>query len=661
MLCSVCASIFRKDLHSDNLSGLPRWRARSENLRPLSEIRLSAGRSKCYICILVLKQWEKKCFDLDENGENLQLTYHLQVPEKVSESQLFIGLYLEGNSVGSVALWLVDVQAENSTQPYSPIGADTGSPETLKFLKDRVEECDERHPRCRNARKDAKWYPTRLIDVGVAGDTLGKDAAKLTVTAETVPAGSYASLSHCWGASRIKTLERGSLESMKEEILVNELPKTFRDTIVVCRALNIRYVWIDSLCIIQDSYDDWQYEAQKMFDVYSNAYVTIAATSASNGQMGLFRERDSQAVGSEPLHFEEAILKGQWRLLDRNQWPESIDEAVLNTRAWVVQERLLSSRIIHFGSDQVFWDCGSLAACELHPHGVLNWSTSYSGGVINSQEASALMRNLRSDEQLLKYWGRVVEMYSASHLTFQKDKIIALSGMVEHMQHILQDEFCAGLWRRRIEMQLAWYSDQDSSGRRRSDPLRAPTWSWLSMSTPVKYTDIDGYRGYDIIERAAVTEVELDNVADEELGEVTRGYLRMRCILNPVKLCTDNGRFQFLEAGLGNLQSFVSLDIAAKAEENEILYFIPLFDCQYVTSVNPPRKASETRGILLRRVMNFPGTYERIGHAHVFSNRGQSSDEDFSANYVSIATTKGKEMLPCEQFDASLGHLIKLV
>ncbi|MCJ1324817.1 hypothetical protein MMC10_001479 [Thelotrema lepadinum] len=663
MLCNVCQSIFQKTFQLDNSSGgVHRWVASFYRPRPLSEIRISAGQDRCYACISVLKQWDKRSFGTYKDGDDLQLRYTLKVPTKVSESQLFIGLYHKDIKVASIVLWLVDAQTHDNIRVSPTIGVNTGSPETFKFLLRMVSECNDHHLKCSNTRKGTNWYPTRLIDVGIAGDALEQDTVKLIITPEMALCGPYASLSHCWGKSQTKRLKQENLESMKKEILLCDLPKTFQDAAVVCRALNIRYIWIDSLCIVQDSHDDWHHEARRMFHVYKNAFVNIAATSASGGQVGLFQERDIRALGAEPLCFEEGILRGQWRLLDRSHWSESIDRAVLNTRAWVVQERHLSSRIIHFGSNQVFWDCCSLAACEIYPSGVPNWSSSYGGGLIYSQESSALVQASQSVEQTLGHWGRIVEVYSASDLTFQKDKIIALSGIVELTQQLLQDEFCAGLWRTKIEVQLAWLADQGSSKRRRSVPLRAPTWSWLSMITPVQYVKIDGYRDYDVIERATVTEVKLENnTPDEKTGEVTTGYLRMRCILNSAKLRDEDGSLRFLEPGVEDLQSSICLDTIGETNENETLYFIPLFDVQFDTWGKPPRKASQTRGILTKPVVNYLGTYQRVGHAHVIGARREPSDEEFSPDYVAIRTAKGKEMLPCEEYDANLGHLIKLV
>ena len=288
MLCNVCHSIFTRTFEPDSSSGVHRWAARFRLPRLLSKIRLSAAQDKCYICIAVLKQWDKQTLDPDEKGDDLQLTYSLEVPDKVSDSQLRVSLYLKERSAGSVTFWLIASQTEDTSRPSLIASDNTGSQETLRFLKDRVKECDEQHPQCHTAQRGTNWYPTRLIDVGTASDPANRGVVKLIITVETPPQGSYASLSHCWGNAQMKRLEQKSLEPMKEEILLSQLPKTFRDTVVVCHALNIRYVWIDSLCIVQDSNSDWQREARRMLEVYTNASLNIAATSASNGQVGLF-------------------------------------------------------------------------------------------------------------------------------------------------------------------------------------------------------------------------------------------------------------------------------------------------------------------------------------------------------------------------------------
>lgn len=218
--------------------------------------------------------------------------------------------------------------------------------------------------------------PTRLIEVGEAGDN---SSVRLVVnpptTADDPTRDRYAALSHCWGAvgkdvySRLLKTNRHAFET---RILVERLPKMFQDAITATRGLEIRYLWIDSLCIIQDDDDDWAAESKTMEDVYSLAHVTLAASSAPSSLVG-FIERPDRAFAVVPnpnaedgdgggdgdgsrslLYVAEAI----------DNFQTHVEDAELNTRAWVLQERALSRRTIHFTSTQVYWECGQGVHCE---------------------------------------------------------------------------------------------------------------------------------------------------------------------------------------------------------------------------------------------------------------------------------------------------------
>jgi hypothetical protein len=150
---------------------------------------------------------------------------------------------------------------------------------------------------------------------------------------DSAPQMRYVALTYCWGKTQnfITTLE--NLEGLKERIPWEKLPQTIKDAITVTRRLGIRYFWVDALCIIQDSPEDWEAESMRMADVYGGAFLTISAASGPDVHHGLTR----QTVGSKP------------------EYPLQSDP--LYSRAWALQERILSPRILIFGSDQIYWEC----------------------------------------------------------------------------------------------------------------------------------------------------------------------------------------------------------------------------------------------------------------------------------------------------------------
>jgi hypothetical protein len=141
---------------------------------------------------------------------------------------------------------------------------------------------------------------------------------------------------------------------------VADLPQTFQDAIIITRALSVQYLWIDSICIIQDDRNDWETESRLMEQLYSCAYVTIAASCASGTEDGFLKPRPAR---------ESVRMKGSdgssFFLCDAiDDFSSDVDQGELNKRGWVLQERALSRRTIYFAEKQTYWECGEGVRCE---------------------------------------------------------------------------------------------------------------------------------------------------------------------------------------------------------------------------------------------------------------------------------------------------------
>lgn len=140
------------------------------------------------------------------------------------------------------------------------------------------------------------------------------------------------------------------------------------------QALNVRYLWIDSLCIIQDSQNDWSHEAACMDVIYSNSYCNVAAAQSIDPSVSIIHPRDPHAIGKF-----EVKVKVLQRSTDKSKQDglasfvlhcdemKELDDAPLFQRGWVLQERLLSPRQLIFGKHQVMWQCWEEEACEATP------------------------------------------------------------------------------------------------------------------------------------------------------------------------------------------------------------------------------------------------------------------------------------------------------
>jgi hypothetical protein len=174
-------------------------------------------------------------------------------------------------------------------------------------------------------------------------------------------------LSHRWGELTDEQKQRycttkENITRRGEGFKIDELPRTFQDAVKVTRELRIRYLWIDSLCIIQygDSGEDWKCESMRMEDVYTSAYCTVAATSAVNSNSGFLK----RSISSEYVYVQDDSGRAVYVCTNVADFDKEVEEANLNTRGWVMQERLLSCRTIHFGANQIYWECGKGVYCE---------------------------------------------------------------------------------------------------------------------------------------------------------------------------------------------------------------------------------------------------------------------------------------------------------
>jgi hypothetical protein len=294
-------------------------------------------------------------------------------------------------------------------------------------------------------------------------------------------------LSHCWGREPIYSLLNRNIEELSKHIQTDKLPNVFRDAIFMTHLLGFRYLWIDSLCIIQDSKDDWVKEAPRMGGVYRRAACNLAATGFSDGRNGLFSTRDGKLLSPLKVYVDwDGVrpqrgipIRGEYYLSDDDHWKISVCNAPLNRRAWVVQERILSPRIIHFGDKQLLWECYELKASEAFPYG-LDYKHATGNNLKNDLHESDLQASC-------SYWRQIVQAYSKGHLTFSQDKLPAIEGIAMEMSTPQLGRYIAGLWEGDILHMLLWRVEKPSQVIRLPATYRAPTWSWASIDDEVSY------------------------------------------------------------------------------------------------------------------------------------------------------------------------------
>lgn len=308
-------------------------------------------------------------------------------------------------------------------------------------------------------------------------------------------------------------LRSSTISQFQRGINVQRLPQVFQDAIDLTRQLGVDYLWIDSLCIIQDEDDhsDWDRECLTMDKVYSHAFLNISATLSQSGTESLFHPRHSQAPSLPPRIDINAHGNMKQYVLDSNFWHNEISDGPLNSRGWVFQERFLACRVLHFGQRQIGWECQVSEAIEAFPDGLppslTVGSRSKPGNHEALREASQtilsqaqivqnelLMSSPAADIRFAEWWNCLIEDYSRCKFTFTKDKLIALSGVAKCVAKSRPaDRYLAGMWQSCMVYGLAWFRIHDPErvySNTGSFEFPSPSWSWASFDGEVCFPPI---------------------------------------------------------------------------------------------------------------------------------------------------------------------------
>lgn len=359
------------------------------------------------------------------------------------------------------------------------ISGDTGSEKGLSTAFRWYEQCVREHNTlCRRiqAPSEPPLLPTRVLDVKSNGMVRLFETGNLR--------GVYACLSHCWGDGQpLKTtLVPDTLTLFQEGIEWQHLPKTFQDAIVVTRRFSIQYLWIDSLCIIQDDQRDWQIQSARMADIYQNAIVTIAGSASSGPHEGLFRV-------AEDAHIDRSLSSrtdGEAfdNIRTRKALSHDAAQLPLVQRGWVLQERLLSPRCLHFGTNELIWECMELLLCEC---GSLNLQETnrYKWPEPKHRLHPDLLRYIMTPNLITTAWQASVVDYSRMILSHPEDIFPAISGIAKSITAATGWTYVAGLWKEQLVVGLTWRVERPEHAVR-CIPWRAPSFSWASILSRVQ-------------------------------------------------------------------------------------------------------------------------------------------------------------------------------
>lgn len=549
--CERCSSISLDDMLTSDAKDMASEESKSDpgfflhNLIDLDK----CAQAGCRLCRIIFSEAEQlwQYVEADEYWNQLLAVRrgdYLHGKDTLSQSLVYLGLALGSAHIGGTFVVrigreksktrITDLEIEDASQghlPFSQVGRpceyDMGSPAALDFMAFAMRRCLEDHPSCRKRTPDLPDLPTRVIDVG---DSQTPPHLHIGSPAK----GRWVSLSHCWGGQVPYITTKQTLKDRVREILMDDLPATFRDAIVVTRHLGIRYLWIDAICITQDDMDeDWPREASRMRDYYANAILNLTAMNGENSISGILQHR---AARYAPLKLRLRSDRFEWEgdVFIRERHPETFSFQgkpfpKLMTRAWVFQEAILAVRSLNFTRSGVVWNCRTHTAPEW-----LHEPTDY------PEVEQVLLQPVSSNDTMgiaefaedstYSNWDEVVRRYSKKALTFSSDKLPALSGIASLFDSMLpEDRYLAGLWEARLEEGLRWAVDPHSRVRSRPAVYRAPSWSWASIDADIVFAQarMRGAFWKPYRARAQVLEAHVEYEPHNPFGRALAGRLRL--------------------------------------------------------------------------------------------------------------------------------------
>lgn len=292
---------------------------------------------------------------------------------------------------------------------------------------------------------------------------------------------SYIALSHRWWSNRLLITTKSNLTKHHQNISFGDLPKTFQDAVTVCYFMNIRYLWIDSLCIVQDDPEDWGRESARMGHIYSNAFCTLATHAARHDTEGFLDSTLDVNHGSVLLGGLGGTPQVSVSLRNSFEW-HTVWNSTLSTRGWIVQERLLSRQILHFAPSEIFWECESdILSLADNSDKIVSTMTQLPPPLLPRSPLEGKTPGIDTI-----WWYRTIQWYSRCQLTQEKDKLPAIACIVAQIQHTSTSKYFAGLWDYDIAKGLLWLAAEGVT-LRRPQVRRAPSWSWASWDGPIRF------------------------------------------------------------------------------------------------------------------------------------------------------------------------------
>lgn len=420
--------------------------------------------------------------------------------------------WLPENKAISMGLKVNNLFPGNKAAEYVPIRPnelDPMSRATRQFASNCLQSCMASHNECRRGLTTCKEgqltteliaasdLPSRLLQISE-----GNNQIKLIQLSDLNPgqqegisAVGFAALSYCWGGDQPVKLTKNSFTILKDGIATSKLPKTLQDAMWVTASIGLKYIWIDSLCIVQDDDTDKELEIARMSSYYGATTVTICTASASTCEEGFLGTRSDIHYDAGPFQLPFETRDGTGSIL---LYREAKPLEPTTKRAWTLQETLLSRRVLVFSSKQLYWCCATAnAGCGGPCPELRNRILGDPESLVPSIYPLKVLEKYPADLQ----WLRVTEDFMKRSLGFAEDKLLAISATASTLHPMFSERqghvvYLAGLFISladpvRTSEQLLWYIKVPQS--RRIKRYRAPSWSWACLDGTLNHLAYKSY------------------------------------------------------------------------------------------------------------------------------------------------------------------------
>lgn len=454
-----------------------------------------------------------------------------------------------------------------------------------------LEECRTCHPKCRGTLRKDSPLAARILEIrSENGNTLIRLVSTQDLDLHSVP---YLVLSHCWGKPKIECKTTGEkLSQYLQYIDFDSLPKSFREAIEITKALRFCYLWIDSLCIVQDDDDDWERESAKMASIFRGATLTISATTAHSSLEGC----GISTVLTPSTQFTTKVgasgeTTGYIALRECTVYEGGKEDvgfslnAPIQHRAWIFQEKILSRRILHATHSLFTWQCATHV--ETEDSLIYEQRSHRPPFTLLAGQVGEHLRRPDDVYSIRSRWWSWVKEYIGRDLTFKSDHYSAFAGVTALYQELTGEEPVLGMWKEDLHLHLGWYAHATPKWEPVKE-TRQPSWTWMSFQhgsvvvaclAPFEAVE-EGMQERTIREmryKAQVSEVKIEWTGRPLVSEPAYGHVKLRGLQSRINLPLGRqdgvGIFDpdVLETGASQGSEFDMLALYAYEEESSII------------------------------------------------------------------------------------------